>query len=243
MEAASPEAAALLVAILAVAAVVQGFLGFGFGIVAMSGLTLSHDLLHAAGVVNLAGILVSSTVLWRLRAHVLWRPALRMLPAIVVGVAVGVTALRALDREVMVRVLGATIVVISGWNLWTPRLRRDESARADVALGLLGGLLAGAFNTGGPPLVAHLYRRPDPPDAVKATIQVLFLSMSTLRAPMAAAQGLLSGAMLRDALLAAVFVVAGILLGIRLAQRLHPDHARRAAWLGLGALGLALLLR
>lgn len=243
MEAASPEAAALLVAILAVAAVVQGFLGFGFGIVAMSGLTLSHDLLHAAGVVNLAGILVSSTVLWRLRAHVLWRPALRMLPAIVVGVGIGVTALRTLDQDVMVRVLGATIVTFSAWNLWTPRLRHRESARADVALGLLGGCLAGAFNTGGPPLVAHLYRRPDPPEAVKATIQVLFLSMSVLRAPIASAQGLMSGAIVRDALLAAVFVVAGILLGIRLARRLHPDHFRRVSWTVLGALGLALVLR
>lgn len=239
----SPEATALLVAILALAAVVQGFLGFGFGIVAMSGLTLSHDLLHAAGVVNLAGLLVSGTVLWRLRAHVLWRPALRMLPAIVVGVVIGVTALRSLDGELMVHVLGGTIAVISAWNLWTPRLRHEESVPADVGLGLLGGVLAGAFNTGGPPLVAHLYRRPDPPDAVKATIQVLFLTMSGCRAPVAAAQGLMSAAIVRDALLAAVFVVAGILVGVRLSHRLHPDHFRRVAWTALGALGLALLLR
>jgi len=239
---ASPEAA-LLVAILGVAAVVQGFLGFGFGIVAMSGLTLSHDLLHAAGVVNLAGLLVSSTVLWRLRAHVLWRPALRMVPAIVVGVVLGVTALRTLDAELMVRVLGGTIVAISLWNLWSPRLRHHESVPADVGLGLLGGVLAGAFNTGGPPLVAHLYRRPDPPDAVKGTIQVLFLTMSLCRAPVAAAQGLMSRAILADALLAAAFVVAGILLGIRLARRVHADHFRPLSWLGLAALGLALLLR
>jgi uncharacterized membrane protein YfcA len=243
MEGASPEALALLVAILALAAVVQGFLGFGFGIVAMSGLTLSHDLLHAAGVVNLTGILVAATVLWRLRAHVLWWPALRMLPAIVVGIGLGVTALRTLDGEIMVRVLGATIVAISAWNLWTPRLRRRESAPADVALGLLGGCLAGAFNTGGPPLVAHLYRRPDPPDAVKATIQVLFLTMSSVRAPVAAAQGLMSAAIVRDALLSALFVVAGILVGIRLARRLHPDQFRRVSWTALGTLGLALLLR
>lgn len=235
--------AALVVAILGVAAVVQGFLGFGFGIVAMSGLTLSHDLLHAAGVVNLAGMLVTSTVLWRLRAHVLWRPALRMLPAIVVGVVIGVTVLRALHGELMVRVLGGTIVAISAWNLWSPRLRHEESASADVVLGLLGGVLAGAFNTGGPPLVAHLYRRPDPPDAVKATIQVLFLAMSACRAPVATAQGLMTRAIVHDALLAAAVVVGGILLGIRLSRRLHADHFRRVSWLALGALGLALLVR
>ena len=48
-------------------ALAQGFLGFGFAIVAMIGLTLSRDLLHAAGVVNLTGILVAGSVLMALR--------------------------------------------------------------------------------------------------------------------------------------------------------------------------------
>ena len=46
-----------------VASLVQGFLGFGFGIVAMTGLTVSHDLLHASGVVNLGGIALTSAAL------------------------------------------------------------------------------------------------------------------------------------------------------------------------------------
>lgn len=239
----SPEALALLLAIVAVAAVVQGFLGFGFGIVSMSGLTLSHDLLHAAGVVNLLGLLVSATVLWRLHAHILWPPALRMLPAILVGIFVGVTTLRLFYGEAMVHLLGGSIAAISAWNLWSPRLRHRESVAGDVGLGFLGGVLAGAFNTGGPPLVAHLYRRPDPPDAVKATIQVLFLAMSLCRAPVAAAQGLMTQAIVRDALLSSALVVAGILLGIRLARRLPAVHFRRVAWTALGSLGLVLLLR
>ena len=100
-------------AIVLTGALAQGFLGFGFAIVAMIGLTLSRDLLHAAGVVNLTGILVAGSVLMALRREVLWRPALRMVPGVLVGVVVGVAALGSLDRDFMVRSLGVTIIAIS----------------------------------------------------------------------------------------------------------------------------------
>lgn len=238
-----PEASGLAAAafVLFLAAGVQGFLGFGFGIVAMTGLTLSHDLLHAAGVVNLTGMLVTGSVLFALRHRALWRRAGRILPGLLVGVVVGVTALRHLDRDIMVRALGVTVVAISAWNLLAPRLRPPSSRPLDLAVGFVSGALGGAFNTGGPPLVAHLYAMPEDPDAIKATVQALFLTVGVTRLPVAAAQGLMAPPIWRDALLAAPLVLAGLALGIVLGRRLGADHFRRAAWWALGALGLLLL--
>lgn len=226
-----------------VASLVQGFLGFGFGIVAMTGLTMSHDLLHASGVVNLGGLALTSAALVTLRAHVMWGTALRIVPGILVGVLLGVAALKSLDREIMVRALGATVIAISAWNLLAPSLKMRESALRDGIVGLLGGLLGGAFNTGGPPLIAHLYRRPESPEAIKATIQVLFLTIGAARAPVAASQGLMTGPIWRDSALAIPFILVGLLLGIQLGRRVHADHFRRISWIALGALGLALLFR
>ena len=124
-------------AIVTIGALSQGFLGFGFAIVAMAGLTLSRDLLHAAGVVNLTGILVAGSVLAALRRDILWRPALRMIPGVLVGVVLGVSALGALDRDFMVRTLGVTIVAISLWNLRTPTLLTGEAPLQDGVAGLL----------------------------------------------------------------------------------------------------------
>jgi len=228
--------------ILAAAAMVQGFLGFGFGIVAMTGLTLSRDLLHAAGLVNVSGILVTSSVLLALRRDILWRPALRMLPWILVGVVGGVSALHSLDRELMVRTLGVTVIGISAWNLRSPSLRSGEAPLWDGVAGLIGGLLAGAFNTGGPPIVAHLYRRPDSPQAIKATIQLVFLSMGLIRLPTATAQGLMSEAIWTETALAAPFVLGGLLSGVWLGRRVSPTQFRKASWIALGALGAALVL-
>lgn len=228
-------------AIMAIGALSQGFLGFGFAIVAMAGLTLSRDLLHAAGVVNLTGILVAASVLTALRREVLWRPALRMIPGVLVGVVLGVSALGALDRDLMVRTLGVTIIAISLWNLRTPTPQTGEAPIWDGVAGLLGGLLGGAFNTGGPAIVAHLYRRPDSPQAVKATNQLIFLTMGLARLPAATAQGQMTSSIWIEAAIMVPFLVAGLLIGIRLGRRVSPAQFRRVSWLALGAMGGALV--
>ncbi len=228
-------------AIMAIGALSQGFLGFGFAIVAMAGLTLSRDLLHAAGVVNLTGILVAALVLTALRREVLWRPALRMIPGVLVGVVLGVSALGALDRDLMVRTLGVTIVAISLWNLRTPTPQTGEAPIRDGVAGLLGGLLGGAFNTGGPAIVAHLYRRPDSPQAVKATNQLIFLTMGLARLPTATAQGQMTSSIWIEAAIMAPILVTGLLIGIRLGRRVSPAQFRRVSWLALGAMGGALV--
>ena len=228
--------------LMALAAAVQGFLGFGFGIVAMTGLTLQHDLIHAAGVVNLSGLVVVVVNLWQLRRHVLWKTAARIVPAILVGVVVGVSALREVDRELMVRLLGATVIAIAAWNLLAQRLRTHETPVWDVLIGGVGGVLGGAFNIGGPPLVAHIYRRADPPAALRATIQVLFLSISLCRAPIATYQGLMSTEVVRQSLFSLPAVLIGLAIGLALGSRTQPERFRAVSWVALGALGFLLLV-
>jgi hypothetical protein len=109
-------------------------------------------------------------------------------------------------------------------------------------MGLLGGLLSGALNAGGPPLIIHLYRRPESPEVIKATLQSLMLTTAVARLPIAAAHGLLSGPIWAEAALALPFVVAGVAAGIALARRIPPERFRRACWVALGLLGGGLLI-
>ncbi len=235
------EAVLLLALVVAVAAALQGFLGFGFGILAMSGLALTQDVVHASGVVNLAGLLSTSAGVFRLRHAVIWPVVRRILPSLIAGVVLGVTALRSLDGELLLRLLGISIVAIAAWNLWTPRLATSDSRSVDLAVGLFSGTLGGAFNTGGPPLIAHLYRRPDSPDALRATLQTLFIAIGCTRIVAAAAQGLFTREVLRDSAIAVPAVGIGLLIGLALGRRVSPARFRRASWAALGALGMVLV--
>lgn len=233
--------ALLSAGVLFAAALCQGFFGFGFGILAMSGLTAIHDLIHAAGVVNLSALLLTGSHALHLRRAILWPVVGRILPGILVGVVLGVAALGAFEGELMVRLLGATIVAIAVWNLAAPSLRTRDSALWDAGAGLLAGLLGGAFNTGGPPLVAHLYRRADAPEALRATIQTAFLTIGLARLPVAASQGLMARAVWWDALASAPVVLAALFAGAVLARRLGAERFRRWSWVAFGLLGLVML--
>ncbi len=229
---------------LAFAAGVQGFLGFGFGIVAMTLLVFGADLVHSAGVVNLTAIVVTVGMLWRLRASILWRVAGRLVPWIAIGVIGGVTALGMLDRELMLRTLGAVVIGLAAWNLISPRLAtREPPLWLDAGVGLIGGVLGGAFNTSGPPVIAHLYRRPEGPDALRGTLQVLFLSVSLMRAPIAAYQGMMEASVWVHAAWGIPAVLIGQMLGGLLGRRVPAEGFRRVAWIALGVLGSVLLLR
>ena len=229
---------------LAFAAGVQGFLGFGFGIVAMTILAFGFDLVHASGVVNLTALFVTVGMLWRLRDAVLWRVAARMVPWIALGVLAGVTALGTLDRDIMLRSLGIVVIGLAAWNLIAPRLAtREPPIWIDAGVGMLGGALGGAFNTGGPPIIAHLYRRREGADALRGTLQVLFLSISVLRAPVAWSQGLMEAPVWSHAAWGIPAVLLGQWVGAALGARLPADRFRPVAWAALALLGFVLVVR
>ncbi len=225
------------------ASFVAGFFGFGFGITATAGLSLTMDLVHAANVVNVASPFVTASLFWQLRAHVAWRTVRRIAPWLVGGVGCGVLALATVDGSLLVRVLGAFVVAVSLWNLSAKPLRVPESTLGDAVAGGLSGLFGGAFNSGGPPLIAYVYSRPGSPEQLKATLQALFLCSTFSRMALASAQGVMTHTVLWEAALATPFAIAGQYAGNALSSRLSAERFRRVAWMGLLALGLVLGIR
>lgn len=238
-----PEGALATSLLVLFASFVAGFFGFGFGITATAGLSLGMDLVHAANVVNVASPFVTASLFWQLRAHVAWRTVRRIAPWLVAGVGAGVLALARVDGGVLVRTLGMFVVAVSLWNLSAKPLRVPESALGDAVAGGLGGLFGGAFNSGGPPLIAYVYSRPGSPEQLKATLQALFLCSTFARMALASAQGVMTQAVLLEAALATPFAVAGQYAGNALSARLSAERFRRVAWMGLLALGLVLGIR
>jgi len=232
----------LTIAAFVTAGFVNGFLGFGAGILAMAFMTLSHDVLHAAGLVNVAGLFATTVMAWMLRKHICWREVRAMLPTGLLGVFVGVYLLGSIDGEAMTRVLGATVILIALVYLFKSTPPRIHGRGWGASAGFVGGMLQGAMNVGGPPVVAYVYGRPDPPDVAKATTQCIFLAFGTARALSAYSQGMLTEAIAWDFLAAAPASVVGLVVGMRLSQRLSPERFRRVAWVAFGLLGACLML-
>jgi uncharacterized membrane protein YfcA len=172
-----------------------------------------------------------------LRREVLWRPALRIVPFVLVGWRSGLGA--RVSGSTDGRALGVTIAAISPGTC-APTLQTNEAPLRDGVTGLLGDSRR-SLQHRRPDHVAHLYRRPDPPQALKATNQLVFLSMGLARLPAATAQGQITSSIWVEAAIIAPFVLAGLLVGTRLGRRISPGAFRRVSWLALGAMGVALV--
>jgi len=209
----------------------------------MAVLALSLGVQPASGIVNVTGMIQVAWVSWALRQHIRWPYILRLLPGVLCGLGLGLFTLKNADPTWLIRALGATITAIAAWNLWRPRGHGLGSPAWDFAVGFSSGAIGGAFNTGGPPVVAYLYRRPDPPEVLKATVQMNFLIFTVVRLGAASSIGLITEEILRTALAIAPLIVAGAATGLALGRRVSPERFRTASWSALGAMGVLLALR
>jgi uncharacterized membrane protein YfcA len=209
----------------------------------MAVLALTLGVFTASGVVNITGMIQVAWVSWALRHHIRWSYILRLLPGVLCGLGVGLFTLKNADPTWLIRALGATITGIAVWNLvWKPG-HGVGSAPWDFAVGFSSGAIGGAFNTGGPPVVAYLYRRPDPPEVLKATVQMNFLIFTVVRLTAASSVGLIDVEIVKIALAIAPLIVAGAATGLALGERVSAERFRTVSWAALGVMGVVLALR
>jgi len=231
----------------------QSATGFGFGMMAMAVLPLF--LPFAAVSMGLPLLLIPMLAVnfaVRRRAFRL-RQAVPLIVGVALGVAPGVYLLAKMDEGVLMRVLGVVLVASALFRLREGRGARppatDEGgmptsggSRAWVgpSCGFAVGLLGGAFNAGGPPLIYYLYARPWPPQTIIATLQALFLLTALLKVAFSASSDILGGGAIGIALAGALPMALGTVLGIRLSSKLSGKWLRVCAFVFIGFIGLKL---
>jgi len=231
----------LLLAV-SLAGLAQGLTGFGFGIVAMAGLT---PLLGPVGanlvVTPLAGINIALT-LWAVRHAIQWRRALPLWIGAFVGTPVGVYILHHTEPELLNRVIGATILLTAVGSLRpAPKGGRPIPQRWGLAAGIFGGVMAGAVAMGGPPAVVYAYRQPWPVAAIKATLLLYFAWTVICRMGFFVASHSYTPEVMRSTLMLMPAAALATWAGVKLADRVPRPHVQRVVAILLIAAGLHLL--
>ncbi|HVA50378.1 MAG TPA: sulfite exporter TauE/SafE family protein [Pirellulales bacterium] len=168
--------------VLALAGFTQGLTGFGFGITAMSLLPWVLGLDEAHAVVTLtstAACLLMAAVTLR---DVPWRSLWLLALGTTAGVPLGFWLFESLPRLLVTRVLGLTLcsmVLFEMLVVWHTEWRWPRWLEPFVGLG--SGILTGAFNVGGPPLVAYIYSQPWSKQRHVAGLTAVFMSGGLMR--------------------------------------------------------------
>ena len=161
--------------ILLLCAFMRAAVGFGDALLAVPCLGMIMSLATASPVVALAGLTMSLGILVANRETVDWQSAWRLIVASLVGIPFGVFLLHAAPERVVKFVLGLVLVFYGGYNLITPGVPHVQHDRYALPCGFLAGILGGAYNTSGPPVVIYGTLRRWSPECFRATLQCYFL--------------------------------------------------------------------
>ncbi len=242
-----PLAMSLFAVCLFLAALTQSVTGFGFGLVALALLGWSMDVKEASILLAPAGLVLNAYLFGRLRRHFSWRGLVPMAVACVVAVPLGGWLLLGVNESVLSGILGV-LMIYAAFQRFLARPEAGEGiywhpVYAGVPCGILGGLLTGAFGTGGPPFVSFLLNRPLSRLAFIASTQLLLGLGNGLRTVQFLANGSYRGDFFAYGLAGMAAVVVGAWSGLQVGHRLSDRFLRRLVIGFLACSGIYFIVR
>lgn len=224
---------------------VQGTLGFGLGMVSMALLPLVISVKEASPIVvifTLPAVLIVLCAHWR---HCSWRDGWLLIAGTCVGTPLGVYVLAIAPETLLMRVLGAVLLLFAVQELWSS-WRGQQKLRlphwTGFPIGALGGALGGAFNCGGPPVVAYIYSKSWRKEKTIALLQLVFAAGAIIRWISMFQSGLFTAPVVHISLWAALPVVVAVLLGTRFLKVLPTDKLRTGVFFFIGLLAIKFLV-
>lgn len=233
----------LFVTVVLLGSTLQGFTGFGSGLVIMGILTQFADARTLIPQVALVCASLTLTMLVQLRGHLRWREALPLCSGIIIGTLVGVAVFANLPSSVIRRIVGGTLIMASVMGLLRPGLLHFLRQRFwAYPLGFMGGCIS-AFNTSGPPLIHYAYAQDWTIEQKKMVLQSAFLVSMAIRLTQFTCAGLYTAETIKLPLIGIPVAVFGVIAGHALSRRVRSKVLTKVVYVALVFLGVLLVAR
>ncbi|MBI2720219.1 MAG: sulfite exporter TauE/SafE family protein [Rhizobiales bacterium] len=209
------------------AAIVRGYSGFGFSLLAITALSLLFapaEIIPSIFMLEIAASLHLLPGLWR---EIHWRSLWPLVIGTTLGTPVGVYFLANVPAAPM-QVALAVFVLTATSLLWRGyALKTMPSQTTTAGVGAAAGLANGAFGIGGPPVILFYFASPAGNVAGRASLVAYFLITDFIGVLFLAGQGLVTGPALIRTLIFLPALFAGVWLGARSFRSADPAVFRK----------------
>ncbi|RPI23153.1 MAG: sulfite exporter TauE/SafE family protein [Chloroflexota bacterium] len=221
----------------------QSLAGFGSALVAMALLPGLIGVQAATPLVAILALTTEVSLLYHYRLALNLSAIRTAAAASIAGIPLGIWALRGIPEGIFLAGLGVVLVGYALYGFLKLKLPALQSAAWGYGFGFLAGLLGGAYNTSGPPIVIYASCRGWAPAEFKSNLQGFFIINSTLVVLSHLLVQNMTPTVWRLYLWSLPVLALGILLGTRLDARI-PHETFRKLVLGLLLLmGLRLVIQ
>ena len=232
---------ACVMAVMFFAAIIRSAFGFGEALVAVPLLAMVLEVETASALVAIAGICNSVILLCTGRDSADWQGAAWLIVSALVGIPIGVYVLTHVPEPLVKRLLAIVVITFALFSLSSRRNFRLTSDYWAVPFGVVAGVLGGAYNTSGPPLVIFGTLRGWSPQQFRSTLQAVFLTNAIVVLSVHYAAGLWSDEVAGFVWWILPLLILAAPMGYWINRRIHPEHFQRLLYGLLLALGFMLI--
>ena len=224
----------------------KGGFGGGLGVMAVPLMALTVSPVQAAAILLPILCLMDIFGVWAWRGRWLWSELKILLPASIIGIAVGAALFEYMTPSVIRLLLGVIAVsfTIHHWirsRFGNAENRPPAGPAVGIAAGATGGFTSFVAHSGGPPIGMYLLRRNIDRTSFAATTVYLFLAINYVKLIPYAWLGQFDTSNLMTSLVLAPLAPVGIYIGVWLHKRVSDEVFFRIAYTLLFVVGLKLL--
>ena len=226
----------------------EGITGFGSAVLALPFLNITIGLHTAVKLLCFFGWAIPVYIICRsfrcINLPAFWRVIMWCGP----GVPVGLLLFGVLPAEILCIILGAFMVAIGINGTRPPKanaITPEEAGKSPLLRACLffGGIIQGAFGTGGPFVVIYAAKALPDKSLFRVTLSLLWLTVNSIRLAVWGIRGELSDpALWKLGLICLPFWAAGVLLGDWLHNKVSEETFRRIVYILLAVSGAVMLL-
>lgn len=158
-----------------VASLSRSTFGFGDALIAMPLLALVMDIKVATPIVAFMGFFISLIILIRNWQNLEIKKIWKLIVSSLAGIPLGVLFLKDTNEFIVKLVLAIILIIFSIYKLLRPNLLNLKKDKFSILFGFFSGVLGGAYNTNGPPIIIYGTLRNWSPQEFRLLLQGVFL--------------------------------------------------------------------
>jgi len=226
----------------------EGITGFGCTVLAVPFVTMLVGLDMAVPMLVIIGTLIAIGIVLMDRRGVAWGEYGIIVVLMMIGVPIGLKASSLLPETTLRWVLAGFMVVVGihgiikqGLKYSAPE-KMSRTKRALLSLFVpIGGVMQGAFGSGGPLLVIYATRAMPNKSVFRGTLCIVWITLNSIIIGTWVKNGVITGEILRLTAIALPFMLAGMFLGNRAHYRVNEVAFRRIVYGVLILSGIVLI--